>query len=254
LGKACLLVIFGAFATLKAMAIKSQFESWELGQSLEKHIELAAQIAALVFLALLLGLTLLRFRPKQTAEGWEPRVSAWIGTFLAVSLVALPMADLGPVLRVVAIGLVLAGSLLSIYVLACLGRSFSIMAQARRLVTRGPYGIVRHPLYVCEAIAMTGVVLLCLSPLAILIATVQWMFQLRRMTNEERVLRASFPEYSDYAALTPKIVPRLRRWTSRLPTAYRLRRECVGKRNIHERSLPDSSVNGSVIERGIPRF
>jgi protein-S-isoprenylcysteine O-methyltransferase Ste14 len=209
LGKAILLAVFGVFAALKALAIKSQLGSWEPGQVVEKYIELAAQFASLAFLVLLLSLTLLRFRPQGTAGGWEPRVSALMGTFLSLSLVALPMADLGPVLRVVAIALVLAGWLSSIYVLAWLGRSFSIMAQARRLVTRGPYRVVRHPLYVCEEIATIGMVLLCLSPMAVLIAAVQWMFQLRRMTNEERVLRASFPEYADYAAKTPKIIPRL---------------------------------------------
>ena len=209
LGKACVLTAFGAFTTVKAMTIKYQLASWEQSQSPGNYIELAAQIAALVFLVLLLTLTLLRFRPTQTAEGWEPRASALIGTFLAFSLVALPMANIGPVLRVVAIALILVGWLLSIYVLAWLGRSFSITPQARRLVTRGPYAVVRHPLYVCEEIAIIGVVLLCLSPLAILIAGVQWMFQLRRMTNEDRVLRASFPEYPDYAALTPKIIPLL---------------------------------------------
>jgi protein-S-isoprenylcysteine O-methyltransferase Ste14 len=213
LGKASLLVVFSLLATFKAMAIRSQLSSWELGQSVDKHVTLAAQIAALAFLILLLGLILVRFRPKDTAEGWEPRVSALIGTFLSLALVALPIADFGPALRVVAIWLVLAGWLLSIYVLAWLGRSFSVLAQARRLVTGGPYAVVRHPLYVCEGIAMIGMVMLCLSPLAILVAAVQWMFQLRRMTNEERVLRASFPEYSDYAAMTPKIIPRhFRRW------------------------------------------
>jgi len=208
LGKASVLAAFGAFATFKAIAIKSQFMSFEPAQGIENHIELAAQIASFVFLVLLLSLTLLRFKPKQTAEGSEPRISALVGTFLSLSLVVLPMPDLGPVLRVLAICLVLAGWLLSVYVLAWLGRSFSIMAQARRLVTRGPYAVVRHPLYVSEEIAMIGMVLLCLSPLAILIAAVQWVCQLRRMTHEERLLREAFPEYSDYAALTPKIIPR----------------------------------------------
>src|SRR5262245_54465084 len=189
IGKASLLTAFGVLATFKAIALKSQLISWQPAQAIDSHIELAAQVAALVFLVLVLSLTLLRFKPKETAEGSEPRVSALIGTFLSLLLVALPMQNLGPVLRGIGIGLVLSGWLLSIYVLAWLGRSFSIMAQARRLVTRGPYAVVRHPLYLSEEIAMIGMVLLCLSPLAILIAAVQWAFQLRRMTNEERVIR-----------------------------------------------------------------
>ena len=79
-------------------------------------------------------------------------------------------------------------------------------------MTRGPYAIVRHPLYVTEEIAMIGMVLLCLSPAAIVIAGVQWLFQLRRMTHEERVLSEVFPEYSDYAASTARIIPRQFLW------------------------------------------
>jgi protein-S-isoprenylcysteine O-methyltransferase Ste14 len=216
-GKAVLLAVFGMFAAIKTMAIKSQLESWGPDNGVDRYIGLAAQVAALAFLVLLLGLTLLRYKPRETAEGWEPRLSALVGTFLALSLVALPLADIGPAMRVVAIVLILAGWLLSTYVLAWLGRSFSIQAQARRLVTAGPYAVVRHPLYVCEEIALIGMVLLCVSPAAIAIAAVQWVFQLRRMTNEERVLSASFPDYAAYAARTPKIVPRLFGWNKTKP-------------------------------------
>jgi protein-S-isoprenylcysteine O-methyltransferase Ste14 len=52
-----------------------------------------------------------------------------------------------------------------------------------------------------------GVMMLYLSPLAVLIVMVQWIFQLRRMDNEEHVLRSAFPEYAAYAARTPKIIP-----------------------------------------------
>jgi hypothetical protein len=50
LGKASLLAVFGVFATFKAIAVKSQFMSLEPTQGIESHIELAAQIASLVFL------------------------------------------------------------------------------------------------------------------------------------------------------------------------------------------------------------
>jgi hypothetical protein len=53
LGEASLLAAFGVLATFKAMAVKSRVMSWEPGQGIESHIELAAQVAALVFLVLL---------------------------------------------------------------------------------------------------------------------------------------------------------------------------------------------------------
>ena len=219
-GKACILVVFSLFAILKARAIISQLESWDPSRGTQQYIDIASHLATFIFLVLVLTLTLLRYKPKETAQGWEPRVSALLGTFLSLSLVALPIMDLGPTIRIVAIAFVLIGTLLSIYALAWLGQSFSIFAQARQLVTAGPYTVVRHPLYVCEQIAMIGIVLLCFSPWAIVIATVQWMFQLRRMTNEERVLKATFPEYATYAAKTPKIIPRLFRSRNTKPADH----------------------------------
>ena len=65
LGKASLLAIFGVFATFKTMAVSSRLMSWEPSQGIENHIELAAQVAALVFVILLLSLTLLRLSPRR---------------------------------------------------------------------------------------------------------------------------------------------------------------------------------------------
>jgi protein-S-isoprenylcysteine O-methyltransferase Ste14 len=105
----------------------------------------------------------------------------------------------------------LIGTIFSIYCLHYLGRSFSIMASARELVTHGPYGVVRHPLYLAEGISTVGVILLNWSIWAVMLGLVQMALQFRRMLNEEKVLRAAFPEYADYAARVPMIVPGLRR-------------------------------------------
>ena len=191
------------------MAIKNLLGSWEQIPDTKNYLDLAAHLAAFAFVILVLGTTLLRFRPTQTAEWLEPKFSALIGTFLSLSLVALPPADLGSVWRVISVVLVLGGWVSSIYVLAWLGRSFSIVPQARRLITSGPYSVVRHPLYVSEEIAVIGIALMSISPIVAAIVVVQWMFQLRRMSNEERVLRSSFAEYAAYADRTPKVIPRL---------------------------------------------
>jgi protein-S-isoprenylcysteine O-methyltransferase Ste14 len=81
------------------------------------------------------------------------------------------------------------------------------MAEARRLVTDGPYAIVRHPLYVAEELAVLGIFIQYASVPAALILAVQALCQLQRMHNEEAVLRRSFPEYSAYAARTARLFP-----------------------------------------------
>jgi protein-S-isoprenylcysteine O-methyltransferase Ste14 len=124
----------------------------------------------------------------------------------------MPLGNTPPAAASIAgLGLVLMGSVLSAYVILWLGRSFSIMAEARGLVTRGPYAIVRHPLYVAEEFAVIGMVLLNWSLLAVLLACGQWALQLRRMRHEEGVLEVAFPDYASYAARTPRWRPALPR-------------------------------------------
>jgi protein-S-isoprenylcysteine O-methyltransferase Ste14 len=46
-----------------------------------------------------------------------------------------------------------------------------------------------------------------ISPLAVLIVLAAGALQYRRMINEEKILKAAFPEYRAYAARTPLVLP-----------------------------------------------
>ncbi|MGY8684331.1 isoprenylcysteine carboxylmethyltransferase family protein [Bradyrhizobium sp. UFLA05-153] len=177
--------------------------------SIHKLLMIAARIANVLFLSLVAATTITRLAPIQKSKGIEPRISALLGTFLCTILALLPKAELDPVWSVVSTTLILVGSSLSFVVLRWLGKSFSIFAEARRLVTEGPYRIVRHPLYLCEGVALIGITLQVLSPLAILMAIAIVMVQCRRMINEEAILQAAFPEYRVYAANTSFLIPKL---------------------------------------------
>jgi protein-S-isoprenylcysteine O-methyltransferase Ste14 len=173
------------------------------------YARLASKACLLSFLAMMGYLTLVRDTPVAQAAGWQPRVSALVGTnlvFIGILFLA-PRTDLGIFYHLLSAGLILTGNLLGIYVLSHLGRSFSIMAEARKLVSDGPYGVIRHPLYLAEQIAILGIFIQYASLAAALLITVHFTFQIQRMLNEEMILGATFPEYAAYMARTARLVP-----------------------------------------------
>lgn len=209
LGRSFIVGYFTFAVLIQCIRTYSQVKN-ELPSDLHGALRIASDLAVLIFLGLVIVTTLFRHEPLASPENLEPRVTAFLGTFLLGVLALFPQAELQPpALTVTGLSFVMLGGLLSSYVLLWLGRSFSIMAQARRLVTGGPYAVVRHPLYVAEEITTIGIVILHLSWQAVFIAAIHWLIQLRRMHNEESILRATFQEYDSYARCTPRIIPSL---------------------------------------------
>ncbi len=170
-------------------------------------LAMASRLALVLFFATQIALFLIRRRPTLRASGMWPRVSAVIGATLSMAMVLLPRAPLATVWNLASILLILVGNYLSLIVVAKLGRSLSILPEARRLVTDGPYRWARHPLYLTEEIAIIGVFIQFRSLPAAAIVLVHFGFQLARMHNEEAVLRRAFPEYEEYRRRTAMLIP-----------------------------------------------
>ena len=218
LGRIGIVAVFTLSASAKFQSVIKDIQEWSSASPDFDILRLFSEMASLAFLALVVSTTIMRLKPLRSAEGIEPRFMALAGTFATVLVTLIPSTiPLSPALKIFALCLTATGFSLAAYVLYWLGRSFSIMAEARRLVTAGPYGIVRHPLYSVEEIAVIGILLLNLSLPAVLLIAVQWSIQMRRMHHEERVLSQAFPEYVDYAARTPKFLPRLTAVPARKP-------------------------------------
>lgn len=94
-----------------------------------------------------------------------------------------------------------------VYGLLYLRRSLSLMPEARRLVTGGPYRVVRHPLYSAEMLAAFASVLV--NPYLVAVVTLLPFFviQVMRSRYEERLLSSVFPGYAAYAAGTRRMIP-----------------------------------------------
>jgi len=194
--------VIGIYLLLKGTASSgSESGSWRLAATV------LAKASTTSFLALMSILFLIRIEPIRKASGIMPRVAAIGGTFCLYFMTLFPRANLSVIWTLIAAMISIVGKALSIFTLAHLGRSFSLMAEARRLVTTGPYRFVRHPLYLFETIASLGILLQFLSVYAVLVFLGYMLIQLQRMKNEEAILEKAFPEYKEYRAKTARVIP-----------------------------------------------
>lgn len=174
-------------------------------------VSYAVDWIALAFLLVIVGLLLGRQEPALRAKGWKAYLAAICGTNLILVSVVLssPRPGLGVGLQVLSASLMLIGNLLAVVTLVHLGRSFSIVAEARQLVTDGPYRLIRHPLYVAEQIGVIGLFVKYASLEMAVIFLIHAGFQIQRMLVEEDILTAAFPEYEAYKRRTHRAVPGL---------------------------------------------
>jgi protein-S-isoprenylcysteine O-methyltransferase Ste14 len=183
------------------------WHEWRALELAQGWLKVSAHVATMLFLALIAVMTLARRRPLRKSEGWLPRIAALAGLLMLYALLLFPRAAPDPAWDASALGLLVAGHFMCAVSLSQLGRSFSVMPEARRLVTEGVYSRIRHPLYLAEGIATLGVLLQYRSAGAALLVAAQFAVQLWRMHEEEKVLEAEFPDYAQYRRRTARLVP-----------------------------------------------
>jgi protein-S-isoprenylcysteine O-methyltransferase Ste14 len=84
-----------------------------------------------------------------------------------------------------------------------LGGSFSVLPEARKLVTHGLYSRIRNPIYVFGCLGAAGLLLYVNKPLYLWLFVVLIPLQIYRARQEEKILQARFgDEYQQYKSRT----------------------------------------------------
>lgn len=152
-------------------------------------------------------------------------MTAFFAAYYAVLRAGLGGIALGEPWRTTAVvaGLVLvvAGVVFNIWGRVLLGSSWANQIRIyedQRLVTRGPYAIVRHPLYASLVWIFVGGGLVYANPVALVLALGVFVpMMIARARKEDALLAERFGEgHRAYRARTGMLLPRIRRspWTT----------------------------------------
>jgi protein-S-isoprenylcysteine O-methyltransferase Ste14 len=165
--------------------------------------------AALVcaFYALIIWCYLRRGRAVATSGSVTGYAAAVTATLLPFALPLLHGTPPGASQQYLGYLLVVAGTGWAIWSVRFLGRSISVIAQAREVVDRGPYRVVRHPLYVGELVSALGVAIVVGTVWALGAWVALCLLQAYRALREEQVLLRALPGYRSYRARTSALLP-----------------------------------------------
>lgn len=182
----------------------TSLDEWTFGTTLDA----VYRGLIIVFYVMIVVLLLVRAPSRSGTSSIAANGAAYLGTFAPFALVLQGETE-PPTTEValVSITLMVLGIGFSVYSVTYLGRSFGATPNARRLVTSGPYRLMRHPLYVGEAVALAGLVLGRLTGFSIAVLVVTLTVQCYRVLQEEKVLAEAFPEYASYMASTRRFIP-----------------------------------------------
>lgn len=133
-----------------------------------------------------------------------------LATVVALSI--LQLASIPMTLRWIGCAILAGGLALRVWAMTLLRSSYSRglqVSESQRLVTAGPYRVVRHPGYVGSLLVWLGFAMGLGSWVATLLAAVVLgAAYVYRIIAEERMLRAEFgPAYTNYERATWRLIP-----------------------------------------------
>jgi protein-S-isoprenylcysteine O-methyltransferase Ste14 len=157
---------------------------------------------------LMAAMSLVRIAPKAARLDLVAFISTVIPVFLLPCLLR-PEGPSSGLLALTGVGLELAGVAVSQVSRLYMGRSFGILPGNRGIVSRGPFRLVRHPIYAGWFILTVGYLASYPSWTNCLITLATIPFMMWRIRLEEDLLNAD-PDYQNYRLMVPfRLLPGL---------------------------------------------
>ncbi len=142
-----------------------------------------------------------------------------VGQLALLGIYALALVGTDPVNEGIGLGfarstglaLAVVALVIGVWSLRVLRRSLSIYPAPlsdAELVLRGPYRLVRHPIYLAVILGTVGLALGTLNPTALIAAIVFVPFFMAKSGHEEDLLIEQYPEYREYrSAVSYRLIP-----------------------------------------------
>jgi protein-S-isoprenylcysteine O-methyltransferase Ste14 len=201
------LVVWQLLALSRDLSLLSAHPSWSIAIGCLRYALYAIFLSAPAVVFLVHG------PPSASDDRIVIRVAAILASFLLILLGLLvpsgPMLFKVPLtIETAALMTTLIGAALAVCAVCTLGMNFSFGPEARQLVVRGPYRIVRHPVYLAEILMSCGVLLSNLRLTMVAGECAVVALQIVRIHAEDRLLGNTFPMFHEFESVTRfRLVP-----------------------------------------------
>jgi len=171
------------------------YRRWVLG-----HVNFPRAVLGLQLLVIIIVMVLRTAPVRVTPNPWY-WLLAFVTTYATLGFSAYAEPGVTLISPSVGNGVAVVSVIIIVYSLLSLGRNIGFIPAQRRIVTRGAYRFVRHPIYTGTFVSLLAFVLRAFSALNLTIAVVLIASLMLRGVIEERFLR----EDAGYAAYLQEV-------------------------------------------------
>jgi protein-S-isoprenylcysteine O-methyltransferase Ste14 len=171
------------------------YRRWAVG-----HVNFPRAVLGLQLLIIIFLMVLRRAPVRVTPNPWY-WLLAFVTTYATLGFSAFAGQGVSLISPMLGNGFAIVSLMILAYALLSLGRNIGFIPAQRKIVTKGAYGLVRHPIYTGTFVSLLAFVLRSYSMLNLALALLLIALLMLRGIVEERFLR----EDSGYAAYLKEV-------------------------------------------------